>query len=106
MVLATGGGIVAETQTFDLLLANFSTVWIKAAPADHMARVRAQGDLRPMANDRAAMAELTQILASRAPLYARARAILDTAGAQEAESLEALLGHVAAFRVAQVGNIR
>jgi XRE family aerobic/anaerobic benzoate catabolism transcriptional regulator len=80
MILATGGGIVAEPLTFDLLLASFCTVWLKAAPEEHMARVRQQGDLRPMADDRAAMHELRAILSSREPLYARARVTVDTAG--------------------------
>jgi XRE family aerobic/anaerobic benzoate catabolism transcriptional regulator len=80
MVLATGGGIVSEPLTFDLILSSFYTVWLKAEPEEHMARVRKQGDLRPMADDRSAMAELRNILASREPLYARASAIVDTAG--------------------------
>ena len=72
MVLATGGGIVSEPLTFDLILQSFYTIWLKAAPEEHMARVRGQGDLRPMADDRSAMAELRTILLSREPLYARA----------------------------------
>jgi XRE family transcriptional regulator, aerobic/anaerobic benzoate catabolism transcriptional regulator len=80
MVLATGGGIVAEPLTFELILSSFYTVWIKAEPEEHMARVRGQGDLRPMADDRSAMAELRNILTSREPLYARANAVVDTAG--------------------------
>jgi XRE family aerobic/anaerobic benzoate catabolism transcriptional regulator len=81
MLLATGGGIVGEPVTFDLLLASFFTIWVRTSPAEHMSRVREQGDLRPMANDKAAMAELITILSSREPLYARARAQLDTSGA-------------------------
>jgi XRE family aerobic/anaerobic benzoate catabolism transcriptional regulator len=80
MVLATGGGIVSEPLTFDLILSSFYTVWLKAEPEEHMGRVRKQGDLRPMADDRSAMAELRNILVSREPLYARASAIVDTAG--------------------------
>ena len=80
MVLATGGGIVSEPLTFDLILSSFYTVWLKAEPEEHMARVRGQGDLRPMADDRSAMAELRNILTSREPLYARANAVVDTAG--------------------------
>jgi XRE family aerobic/anaerobic benzoate catabolism transcriptional regulator len=79
-VLATGGGIVSEPVTFDLILSSFYTIWLKAEPEEHMARVRKQGDLRPMADDRSAMAELRNILASREPLYARASAVVDTAG--------------------------
>src|SRR5882724_3864495 len=80
MVLATGGGIVSEPLTFDLILSSFYTIWLKAEPEEHMARVRGQGDLRPMADDRSAMAELRTILKSREPLYARASAVVDTAG--------------------------
>jgi XRE family transcriptional regulator, aerobic/anaerobic benzoate catabolism transcriptional regulator len=80
MVLATGGGIVSEPLTFDLILSSFYTIWIKADPEEHMMRVRKQGDLRPMADDRSAMAELRNILVSREPLYARASAVVDTAG--------------------------
>ena len=80
MVLATGGGIVSEPLTFDLILSSFYTIWLKAEPEEHMARVRRQGDLRPMADDRSAMAELRNILVSREPLYARATSLVDTAG--------------------------
>jgi XRE family transcriptional regulator, aerobic/anaerobic benzoate catabolism transcriptional regulator len=79
-VLATGGGIVSEALTFDRILSSFYTIWLKAEPEEHMARVRRQGDLRPMADDRSAMAELRNILLSREPLYARASAVVDTAG--------------------------
>jgi XRE family transcriptional regulator, aerobic/anaerobic benzoate catabolism transcriptional regulator len=79
-VLTTGGGIVSEPVTFDLILSSFYTIWLKAEPEEHMARVRGQGDLRPMADDRSAMAELRNILVSREPLYARASAVVDTAG--------------------------
>jgi len=62
------------------VLSSFYTVWLKAKPEEHMARVRKQGDLRPMADDRSAMHELRTILQSREPLYARASASVDTAG--------------------------
>jgi XRE family transcriptional regulator, aerobic/anaerobic benzoate catabolism transcriptional regulator len=91
MLLATGGGIVSESLTFDRLLSSFFTIWIKTTPAEHMARVRRQGDLRPMARDRAAMEELKTILESREPLYSRARAIVDTSGEPIAQSLETLV---------------
>jgi XRE family aerobic/anaerobic benzoate catabolism transcriptional regulator len=80
MVLATGGGIVSEPVTYDLILKSFYTIWLKAEPEEHMARVRKQGDLRPMADDRSAMAELRNILVSREPLYTRANVMVDTAG--------------------------
>jgi XRE family aerobic/anaerobic benzoate catabolism transcriptional regulator len=90
MILATGGGIVAEPLTFELLIAAFFTVWLKAEPEEHMMRVRQQGDLRPMAEDRGAMGELRTILASREPLYARARVTVDTAGVTVGEAADRL----------------
>ena len=93
LVLATGGGIVADSTTYDLLRRSFFTVWIKALPEEHMSRVRQQGDLRPMANDRAAMKELVTILSSRAPLYALADAGVDTSG----RSLEPCVSELAAL---------
>lgn len=80
MVLATGGGIVSEPLTFDMVLSSFYSVWLKAKPEDHMSRVRKQGDLRPMADDRSAMTELRTILLSRTPHYARAEVTVDTSG--------------------------
>ena len=93
-VLATGGGIVSEPLTFDLILSSFYTVWLKAEPEEHMARVRSQGDLRPMADDRSAMAELRNILLSREPLYARADAVVDTAGLAADEAAARLVDTV------------
>ena len=94
-VLATGGGIVSEPLTFDQILSSFYTIWLKAEPEEHMARVRGQGDLRPMADDRSAMAELRNILLSRAPLYARAAAVVDTAGLSVNEAAARLIDAVA-----------
>jgi XRE family aerobic/anaerobic benzoate catabolism transcriptional regulator len=89
-VLATGGSIVSEPSTFERLLAACRTVWLKAAPAEHMARVVAQGDMRPMAGNRESMADLNRILAFREPLYRRADAQVDTSGKAVAEALDAL----------------
>jgi XRE family aerobic/anaerobic benzoate catabolism transcriptional regulator len=91
IVLATGGGIVSEPVTFDLVLSSFYTVWLKASPEEHMDRVIAQGDLRPMRGRDHAMAELRAILKQRERLYALADASVDTTGATEAESLKRLL---------------
>lgn len=79
-VVATPGGIVAEAASLDLLLARTHTVWLTASPEEHMARVAAQGDRRPMADNPEAMADLRAILAARSPDYARAGARLDTSG--------------------------
>ena len=91
IVLATGGGIVSEPLTFDRVLSSFHTVWLKAEPEEHMARVRKQGDLRPMADDRSAMQELRTILLSREPLYSRAAVQVDTAGLSVDQAAERLI---------------
>jgi XRE family aerobic/anaerobic benzoate catabolism transcriptional regulator len=98
MIVATGGGVVAEPLTFELLMTAFFTVWLKAAPEEHMARVRQQGDLRPMADDRAAMQELRAILASREPLYGRARVTVDTSGIAVEAAAERLVAAIAPAR--------
>ncbi len=91
LVLATGGGLVAEPATYDLLLANCWTIWLTAKPEEHMARVMAQGDRRPMADNPEAMEDLRRILIEREALYSKADARLDTAGRSVEESLAALL---------------
>lgn len=78
MVIAAGGGIVADPATFALLLDSCVTVWLRARPEDHMARVLAQGDTRPMRDNRDAMADLRAILAAREDLYAKADLVIDT----------------------------
>lgn len=91
MILAVAGGIVAEPDTYKSLLNHFHTIWLKAAPEDHMARVRAQGDERPMAGNPEAMDQLRSILTSREALYDRALAQLDTSGKSVKRSLKDLL---------------
>jgi XRE family aerobic/anaerobic benzoate catabolism transcriptional regulator len=90
-VLATGGGLVAEPETYEALLANCFTVWVTARPEEHMSRVLAQGDRRPMADNPEAMEDLRRILAEREALYAKADRRLDTAGLTVAQALEKLL---------------
>jgi XRE family aerobic/anaerobic benzoate catabolism transcriptional regulator len=90
-VLAAGGSIVAEPETFDELLAHCFTVWVRASPEEHMSRVIAQGDLRPMSDNKEAMVDLERILAARTPLYARADAVVDTAGCSVETSFSRLL---------------
>lgn len=80
VVIATGGSIVSEPGTFDLLLSTCYTVWLKARPEEHMARVVAQGDTRPMAGNKEAMEDLKRILAGRDLLYGQADVTVDTAG--------------------------
>jgi XRE family aerobic/anaerobic benzoate catabolism transcriptional regulator len=93
-VIATGGGIVSDAGTFERLLAGCFTVWVKASPAEHMQRVIAQGDMRPMADNREAMADLQRILRTREALYGKADAQVDTTGRSPQESLEALAAAV------------
>lgn len=89
-VIAPMGGIVADASLFERLLQSSWTVWLEASPEDHMQRVMAQGDLRPMAGNRAAMEDLKSILAARETDYARADARLDTS-AQDFETTIDLL---------------
>ncbi|HZF24587.1 MAG TPA: helix-turn-helix transcriptional regulator [Burkholderiales bacterium] len=89
-VIATGGSIVSEPATCDLLLSTCFTVWLKAAPEEHMARVVAQGDMRPMAGNAQAMEDLRRILDGRGMLYGQADATVDTAGQTVEQSLRAL----------------
>jgi len=86
-IIVAGGGIVTEEEAFKLLLANCYTVWLKAQPEEHMARVLAQGDLRPMAGNQEAMEDLKRILAAREPLYRKADAVVDTSGERPEASL-------------------
>lgn len=90
-VIEAGGGLVADAGTFERLLSSCFTIWLQARPEDHMARVVAQGDQRPMAGNREAMADLKRILDGREPLYGKADAALDTSRAGEADALAALL---------------
>lgn len=77
-VIATPGGLVSDAATFNLLLAHCTTVWLQASPEDHMGRVTAQGDLRPMAASREAMDDLRRILSGRAAFYSKAEFRVDT----------------------------
>ncbi|HYM01572.1 MAG TPA: helix-turn-helix transcriptional regulator [Stellaceae bacterium] len=79
-VIATGGSIVSEPATFDLLLSACFTAWLTAAPEEHMGRVLAQGDYRPMADNEEAMEDLRRILVGRNALYSKADVTIDTAG--------------------------
>ena len=90
-VIATGGSLVSEPETFDLLLESCFTVWLKATARQHMERVIAQGDHRPMADHRHAMADLKRILAERAALYGRADISVDTSAVDVQTTLRHLL---------------
>jgi XRE family aerobic/anaerobic benzoate catabolism transcriptional regulator len=95
MVLAAGGGIVAEAATFETLLAGCRTVWVRTTPEEHMQRVVTQGDDRPMRDNNRAMDDLRAILASRESLYARADFVLDNHGRPLEDSLAALVALLA-----------
>jgi XRE family aerobic/anaerobic benzoate catabolism transcriptional regulator len=93
-VLATGGSLVSEPGTFDRLLTACFTVWLRATPEEHMQRVIAQGDKRPMADNREAMTDLERILAGREKLYGQADVTLDTSGFTLAENFEKLMSAI------------
>jgi XRE family aerobic/anaerobic benzoate catabolism transcriptional regulator len=94
-VIATSGSIVTEPSTLELLLASCFTVWVRAEPEEHMKRVMAQGDMRPMANNVRAMEDLVSILKSREPLYAKAEAVVATTGKTPEQNLAELLRIIA-----------
>jgi XRE family aerobic/anaerobic benzoate catabolism transcriptional regulator len=92
IVIATGGSIVTDADSFALLRARCTTVWLRARAEDHWSRVVAQGDRRPMAKRPAAFDELRALLAARAPLYARADHVVETSR----RSVEKVVAAVAA----------
>jgi XRE family transcriptional regulator, aerobic/anaerobic benzoate catabolism transcriptional regulator len=94
-IITTAGGIVSNPETYALLLRHAHTIWIKARPEEHMSRVMAQGDFRPMAQNRQAMADLVAILEARRADYARAQAEVDTSGEAVEQSFAKLLRIVA-----------
>jgi XRE family aerobic/anaerobic benzoate catabolism transcriptional regulator len=79
-IVAVAGGIVSEEGSFYHVLSRFHTVWLKASASEHMERVRAQGDVRPMQDNPQAMIQLRQILRSREALYTQSDHVLDTSG--------------------------
>lgn len=94
VVIATPGGIVSDPATFNELLAHCTTVWLRAAPEEHMGRVLAQGDMRPMAASKEAMDDLKRILDGRAAFYSKADITIDTSGQTPDQSLHALQSSV------------
>lgn len=99
-VIATSGSIVSEPATFDLLMSACFTLWLKARPEEHMSRVFAQGDTRPMQASREAMADLRRILEGREALYAKAHMTVDTGGKTLAATFEELLSAVGKSKAA------
>jgi XRE family aerobic/anaerobic benzoate catabolism transcriptional regulator len=89
-VIAAGGSLVTDPDTYRLLLDNCHTVWLKARPEEHMNRVIAQGDMRPFKGRSAALDEIRKLLADRDRLYSRAAATVDTTGRPFKESFSEL----------------
>ena len=89
-VIAAGGGVVTDPVTYELLLGRCRSVWLKAAPEEHMSRVIAQGDMRPFKGRAAALDEIRKLLADRNRLYGRAEHALDTSGKTARASLAEL----------------
>ncbi len=91
LILATGGSLVTNPETWGLLRSRARTIWLKATPREHWDRVVAQGDVRPMRGRPRAMNELKQLLASRTPLYEQADLTVDTSGKDLSDVVEQLL---------------
>ncbi|MEL7098014.1 MAG: helix-turn-helix transcriptional regulator [Pseudomonadota bacterium] len=98
IIMAVGGGIVGAPDTYARLLQRCHTIWIRTSPGEHMTRVRAQGDMRPMAGNPAAMDQLKALLQARSPMYERASAQVDTAGKPVNSSVNDLLAQIAKHR--------
>ena len=93
-VIATAGGMVSDLMSFNLLLQRCTTVWLRAAPEDHMRRVMAQGDMRPMAASAEAMEDLKSILASRSAFYSKAEHQINTSAQPLLETFQILRAEV------------
>lgn len=93
-VVATGGSLVSEPATYELLLRNCFTVWVRTTPEAHMQRVVDQGDLRPMAGSQRAMDDLRRILEERSELYGRADLVIDTTGKSADDSVRELISGI------------
>jgi XRE family aerobic/anaerobic benzoate catabolism transcriptional regulator len=100
-VLATGGSLVSEPATFERLLTMCFTVWLRSTPEEHMQRVIAQGDMRPMADNREAMSDLKRILEVREPLYRKADMTIDTSAVTVEKSAEMLARAIQESKIAQ-----
>ncbi|MEP3783716.1 helix-turn-helix transcriptional regulator [Ascidiaceihabitans sp.] len=98
LIMSVGGGIVAQSKTFSLLKTYFHTIWVRTSPAEHMARVRAQGDLRPMEGNPEAMEQLKALLAARSHLYETALAQVDTSNRPQQSSVNDVLATIAKHR--------
>ena len=77
-IIATPGGLVSDPATFNELLTHCTSIWLKADAEDHMNRVIAQGDMRPMASSKMAMDDLRAILSGREAFYSKANYTINT----------------------------
>mgnify|MGYP002655337337 CR=1 FL=1 len=102
MVIATPGGLVSDSANFNLLLSHCTTVWLQADAADHMSRVAAQGDMRPMAASREAMEDLKRILEGRSAFYSKADLAINTSTRTEDQAFAALRATVRQHLALQV----
>jgi XRE family aerobic/anaerobic benzoate catabolism transcriptional regulator len=94
MVVATGGSVVTDSETWQLLKRRTHTVWLKASPEDHWKRVLRQGDTRPMSNRTSAMNELRSIMSARAPLYSEAAEAIDTSSVRVNEAVRLIVANL------------
>jgi XRE family aerobic/anaerobic benzoate catabolism transcriptional regulator len=104
-VVATGGSLVSEPATYDRVLSTCQTIWLRATPQEHMSRVVAQGDMRPMAHNPEAMADLERILAEREALYRQADITIETSEKSVEQVLEECLAHVRSFVNVQASSV-
>ena len=93
-IIATPGGLVSDPSTFNELLTHCTSVWLKADAEDHMNRVAAQGDMRPMASSKMAMDDLRAILLGREAFYSKANVTLNTSEQPLEETFRLLLAKV------------
>lgn len=98
-IIEVGGSLVSEPAAYERLLGSCVTIWLRASPEDHMNRVIAQGDKRPMAGNKHAMEDLKRILSERESLYQRANYILNTSGARVSDTVDACLSLPAVDRI-------
>jgi len=90
VVIATPGGLVSDLATFNEMLSHCYSVWLQAKPEEHLARVAAQGDMRPMAGSTEAIEDLKLILKGRSEFYAKADMVFDTSAQPLEESFRVL----------------
>ena len=102
VVLATGGGIVTEPATYELLLHSFYNVWLHAEPQEYVRRVMAQHDARIASPqlEREAMENIVQTMEARESLYELAHAKLHTTGKTVQQTLKELTALLAKRRAA------